>query len=81
MKSLDDVIKALEICSTHLRCDGVCPYHKSGCIDYEMEKDALKHLKDFRYILDNTVWIEKTETEPGYWKIPCLPESTNKNSI
>ena len=52
MKMLDEVIKALEICSTQLRCDGVCPYHKSGCIEYEMEKDALHYLREYKNCKD-----------------------------
>ena len=78
MKMLDEVITALEICSTHLRCDEVCPYHKSGCIEYEMEKDALHYLREYRekqaitdalpdyYELVN-FWAEQQENNPLTW--------------
>ena len=48
MKTLDELIQALEICTTHMRCVGVCPYHKDGCTDYRMEKDALYYLKEYQ---------------------------------
>ena len=47
VKTLDEVIKALELCSSENKCLYNCPYScKEGieCID-EMEKDALHYLK------------------------------------
>lgn len=61
MKTLDEVIKALEICSPHIRCDKACPYHKSGCLDYEMEKDALHYLQEYQKIMPlvSRIWPSK----------------------
>lgn len=47
MKTLDEVIKALEICSTHQRCTDGCPYYRNECPLYEMEKDALHYLREY----------------------------------
>lgn len=53
MKTLDEVIKALEICSTHLRCMDGCPYYRNECPLYEMEKDALHYLQEYRETVTN----------------------------
>lgn len=47
MKTLDEVIKALKICSTHQRCTDGCPYYRNECPLYEMEKDALHYLREY----------------------------------
>ena len=61
MKTLDEVIKAMETCSAHVKCVDVCPYHKDGCIEYGMEKDALHYLKEFKSLL--TMWNDKLDKE------------------
>ena len=72
MKSLDEVIKALEICSSHLRCMDGCPYYRNECPLYEMEKDALHYLKAFREMEDelNDIrreYIEQMKNQPLTW--------------
>lgn len=64
MKTLDEVIKALEICSNNQRCIDGCPYYKNDCPQYEMEKDALHYLKEYqdrKEALRN--WTEKAISE------------------
>ena len=64
MKTLDEVIKALEICANNQRCIDGCPYYKNDCPQYEMEKDALHYLKEYRdrkETLRN--WTEKAISE------------------
>ena len=60
MKSLDDVIKALEMCTAdNCVCLNGCPYSDlvkgDDCCDIhaipEMQKDALHYLKEYRAIL------------------------------
>ena len=48
MKTLNEVIKALETCIAHVKCVDVCPYHKDGCTEYRMEKDAHHYLKEYQ---------------------------------
>ena len=48
MRTLDEVIKALEICINNQRCIDGCPYYKNDCPQYEMEKDALHYLRIFQ---------------------------------
>ena len=44
MRTLDEVIKAFELCiPTKIRCLE-CPYHENGCPD-DRKKDALHYLK------------------------------------
>lgn len=38
---------------------------------------ALYYLRELRHILNNTVWVESTKEEKGYWKLPTLPETAN----
>lgn len=45
MKSLDEVIKALEICTSGKHCQDECPYASEECPTYALEKDALYYLK------------------------------------
>ena len=64
MKTLDEVVKALEICANNQRCIDGCPYYKNDCPQYEMEKDALRYLKEYRdrkETLRN--WTEKAISE------------------
>ena len=57
MKTLDEVIEELR--------------YQMGLGDPVLV-DALHFLKELRYILDNMVWVEKTE---GHWEIPSQKES------
>lgn len=52
MKRIEEVVKALDTCISNVRCVDICPYFKDGCIDYEMEKDALHYLKEYQTIAD-----------------------------
>ena len=74
MKTLDEVIKALEICIDPKGC-GNCPYADydgaPGCFGEERE-DALKHLKKYRKLLDSQK-SAKMENKPA-----CVSEMENK---
>ena len=49
MKTLDEMIKALEYCITGKSCaHGECPYSEENCVDHGIEKDALHYLKEYR---------------------------------
>ena len=76
MNTLDEVIKALEICTSDRDGCGECPYD-SVCDADKKWDDALYYLKELRHILDNTVWVGSTKEESGYWKLPTLPETGN----
>ena len=85
MKTLKEVIKAYEICLNinETSCHD-CPYTefdaegKWACsLCGDCTEDALHYLKELRHILDNTVWVESTKEEKGYWKLPTLPETGN----
>ena len=76
MKTLDEVIKAIEYCKNHNWCNE-CPYQPYQNEDICYEEDSLHYLKELRHILDNTVWIESSKEENGYWKLPTLPETGN----
>jgi len=70
MKTLDEVIKVYET--------GMFISDKSFDEALrEFNSDALYYLKELRHILDNTVWVESTKEENGYWKLPMLPETGN----
>ena len=73
MKTLDEVIKALEICIDPKGC-GNCPYADydgaPGCFGEERE-DALKHLKKYRKLLDSQKSAEM-ENKPA-----CVSEMEN----
>ena len=69
MKMLDEVIKALEICSNSYYCStakhGVCPYFGEsdmGCMK-EPEKDALHYLKEYRERQENLDQFETYQFE------------------
>ena len=51
MKTLDEVIKALELCTSNKHCQDECPYAPEECPTYAMEKDALHYLKEYQAIL------------------------------
>lgn len=47
MKTLDEVIKALELClDNKIKCNH-CPYHEEGCPE-SRKADALHYLKAYR---------------------------------
>ena len=47
MKTLDEVIKAYELClDKYIKCNE-CPYHERGCPDAR-KADALHYLKEYR---------------------------------
>lgn len=54
MKTLDEVIKALELCTSSEDCTGYeCPYRQEGtCCDLvavpKMQADALHYLKEYQ---------------------------------
>ena len=50
MKTLDEVIEALECCCAKGKtCRELgCPYTNDQCVDNGMEKDAIHYLKAFR---------------------------------
>ena len=73
MKTLDEVVKAMEYCKNHNWCDE-CPYQYE---DICYAEDSLHYLKELRHILDNTVWVGSSKEENGYWKLPTLPETGN----
>lgn len=76
--TLDKVIEALQVCGRDepAKCPYFDSWHWECCTGFTgrspVQDDALFCLKQFRYILDNTVWVEGTENNPGYWKIPTL---------
>ena len=77
MKTLDEVIKAIE-CDKKANCED-CPYYKKGktTCDGDFETDALYFLKELRYILDNLVWVKPEEK--GHWEIRSLmPEDDER---
>lgn len=67
MKTLDEVIKALEICIGNYCSNAehdVCPYlgeSDMGCIK-EPEKDALHYLKEYREMLNTRIYIPEGYT-------------------
>lgn len=65
MKTLDEVIKAYEICSTQQRCIDGCPYYKNDCPLYEMEQDAFHYLKEYREKL-NILTLRMAEYRRGF---------------
>jgi hypothetical protein len=65
MKTLDEVIKAFEYT------------YENDFFAWTYGVDALHYLKELRHILNNTVWIDSTKEENGYWKLPTLPETGN----
>lgn len=73
MKTLDEVVKAIEYCKKHILCDE-CLYRDE---DICYREDSIHYLKELRHILDNTVWVGSTKEENGYWKLPTLPETGN----
>ena len=66
MKTLDEVIKAMERCSIphYFDCHG-CPYEdddaETGCKSEDRDADALHFLRELRYILDNLIWVKPEE--------------------
>lgn len=48
MKTIDEVITALEICISGSFCVDKCPYSKDGCIEHGTGKDSLYYLKEYR---------------------------------
>ena len=62
MKTLDEVIKAYELClDKHIRCNE-CPFWEEGCPE-SRKKDALHYLQAYQQlsgalISDNTVMTE-----------------------
>lgn len=82
MMTLDEVIDNFEkACDLERRCENCsgCLGQENGCPNdgAECVPDALYYLKELRHILDNTVWVESTKEENGYWKLPTLPETGN----
>ena len=82
MKTLDELINIFEkACDLERRCEDCsgCLGHDYGCPNdgADAVPDALHYLKELRHILDNTVWVESTKEEKGYWKLPTLPETGN----
>lgn len=51
MKTLDEVIEALEKCISDTVCVNECPYYKDGCLDHALDKDSLHYLKEYQAIL------------------------------
>lgn len=52
MKSIDEVITALEICISGSYCVDKCPYAHDDCLEHGMEKDSLHYLKEYRELLN-----------------------------
>ena len=48
MKTLDEVIKAMECCISGVPCAGVCPYYDNDCLEHDMENDALFYLREYK---------------------------------
>ena len=67
MKTLDEVIKALECCCTKGKtCSELgCPYTNNQCVDNGMEKDALHYLKKLQLFRETPVMqgIHKAQEE------------------
>lgn len=58
MKTLDEVIKAYQICTSNDSCVDGCPYYRNECPLYEMEKDVLHYLREYRENqLRTGIWI------------------------
>lgn len=82
MKTLDDVIEAMERCSApyYINCKG-CPYEgdndEVGCRSDDRDVHVLHFLKELRYILDNLIWVKPEEK--GHWEIQSLlPENDER---
>lgn len=72
MRTLDEVIKAFEICADNSTDCGGCPYEtieNNGCQVAEQKKDALHYLKVFRDAKD-ALDAEREKTIEAYcqWK-------------
>lgn len=52
MKTLDEVIKALECCKSDNPCNDKCPYARDECRSYALETDALFYLKEYRDVTE-----------------------------
>ena len=48
MKTLDEVIKALEICWVNRGCNEECPYQSEQACTFPRELDALHYLKEYQ---------------------------------
>lgn len=70
MKTLNEVIKALEFCLDYGKCLKDCPYH-DDCYQYQEKNDALFYLREYRWLQDNCAdtLAEKFEeqNEPLSW--------------
>ena len=74
MKTLDEVIKAKELCNDHFRCHE-CSYYDDdnevGCRSDELDADALHYLKEYRETVTNC-----NQMRTGIW-IPVDSETVN----
>ena len=71
MKTLDEVIKAMESCNCHDFVCHQCPYYDDddevGCRSDDKEEDALHYLKEYR---------EKLNILRGKWQITSIKGET-----
>ena len=58
MKTLEEVIKALEICTSSKQCTDGCPYSRDECPTYAPENDALHYLKEYHEHLKRQAYEE-----------------------
>ena len=75
MKTLEEVIKAMEVCMSGESCAKVgCPYFEEDCLKHGMEKDAIHYLNEYNSILDEyhelkDWWAEEyVENDPLSWE-------------
>ena len=71
MKTLNEVIKALECCCEVGLCETECPYH-NDCGNDEEKVDALNYLKAYRDDRDDLTalrafWKEQQKNDPLTW--------------
>ena len=48
MKTLDEVITAMEMCIGYAKCTRQCPYFSEDCLNHDLEKDAVSYLKQYK---------------------------------
>ena len=60
MKTLGEVIKAMEMCITTAKCPDDCPYYHETCLKHEMEKDAIHYLREYADLMEK---IQRTFVE------------------
>lgn len=59
MKTLDEVINAIEYCITGKSCaHGECPYSEENCVNHGMEKDALHYLLEYREMKEHLACLD-----------------------